>query len=148
MAYCQSCGSPVEARFCAKCGAPTGFDPSAPPLKGEFSLPGKAAGLSDNLAAALSYIPIIGLIFLLLEPYSRNRMVRFHAIQSILLVVAMWVTMLVITSVFEIMGGLLWTFYPLIRLAFFAVFILAAIRAYKGVKMVLPVIGPLAEKWA
>src|SRR5262245_59123493 len=98
MAYCQSCGSPVEGRFCPKCGAPTGLDPTAPPLQGEFSLP-KGVGLSDNLAAALSYIPIVGLIFLLLEPYSRNRLVRFHAIQSLLLVAATWLAMRVISSV-------------------------------------------------
>ena len=149
MAFCQNCGSPVEGRFCAKCGTPAGVEPGAP--AGPTAIPpaGSAApGLSDNLAAALCYIPIIGVVFLLIEPYSRNQLIRFHAIQSLLLVAAMWVTMLIISSVFEIMGGLMWTFYPLIRLAFFAILVFAALRAYKGTKIVLPVIGPLAEKWA
>jgi uncharacterized membrane protein len=50
-------------------------------------------------------------------------------------------------SVFEIMGGF-WAIYPVIRLAFIAVLIVAGLQAYKNRKMVLPVIGPLAEKWA
>lgn len=49
---------------------------------------GASSGLSDNVASALCYIPIVGLIFLLVEPYSRNRAVRFHAIQSLMLLVA------------------------------------------------------------
>ena len=149
MAFCQNCGSPVEGRFCAKCGTPAGVGPEAPAGPSAIPPAGSAAsGLSDNLAAALCYIPIIGVVFLLIEPYSRNKLIRFHAIQSLVLVAAMWVTMLIISSVFEIMGGLMWTFYPLIRLAFFAILVFAALRAYKGTKIVLPVIGPMAEKWA
>jgi len=148
MAFCQTCGSPVDGRFCAKCGAPSGVDPGAasgpPPDPPAFN----ASGLSENLAAALSYIPLVGVVFLLLEPYSRNKLIRFHAIQSLLMVAAMWLTMIVITSAFEIMGGMLWTFYPLIRLVFLAAIVYTAIRAYKGTKIVLPVIGPMAEKWA
>jgi uncharacterized membrane protein len=152
MAFCQNCGSPVEGRYCPKCGAATGVDPgpqtgptTEPPPLPPFSAP----GLSDNLVAALCYIPIIGLVFLLLEPYSRNRLIRFHAIQSLLLVAAMWLVSIVISSVFGIIGGgFYWAFYPIIRLAFFAVLVYAAIQAYKGRKIVLPVIGPLAENWA
>src|SRR4029079_19016387 len=100
MGFSQNCGSPVEGRFCAKCGAPTGADPGTQPNSTAVppSIP-TSAGLPDNLAAALCYIPIVGGIFLFLDPYSRNRLIRFHAIQSLLLVGVMWVAMIALASV-------------------------------------------------
>jgi uncharacterized membrane protein len=142
MAFCQNCGSPVEGRFCAKCGAPAGAGgfPQSPVAGG--------SGLTDNLASALCYIPIVGLIFLLVEPYNRNKLIRFHAWQSLFLVAAMFVLGWVISSFITILGGFYWAFYPVIRLAFFIVFVYSGIKAYKGQKVVLPVIGPLAEQQA
>jgi uncharacterized membrane protein len=147
MAFCQNCGSPAEGRYCAKCGAPTGADPG--PQSASSSVPppiSAAPGMSDNLAAALCYVPIIGAIFLFLEPYSRNKVIRFHAVQQLLLVGVIWVVTIALASLSLIFG--LWAFIPLIRLAFFGVLIFTAIKAYQGTKIVLPVIGPLAEKWA
>src|SRR5215471_15484423 len=43
-------------------------------------------GIEPNLAAALSYFWIIGLIFFFIE--KKNRFVRFHALQSLLFGVA------------------------------------------------------------
>ena len=147
MAFCQNCGSPVEGRYCPKCGAPTGADPDVQPAPSSAPPPLAAApGMSDNLAAALCYIPIVGAIFLFLDPYSRNKTIRFHAIQQLLLVGVIWVATIALASISLIFA--LWAFIPLIRLAFFGVLIFAAIRAYQGAKIVLPVIGPMAEKWA
>src|SRR5690349_20275840 len=97
MANCPSCGAPVEGRYCAKCGTAT--------------LPASAAGLPDNTAAALCYVLglITGIIFLVLEPYSRNKLIRFHAFQSIFLNVALfivwWALSIVLPwSAFRLMG--------------------------------------------
>ena len=148
MAFCQNCGSHVEGRYCPKCGAATGVDPAAQSASSSVPPPPVAAapGLSDNLAAALAYIPIVGGIFLFLEPYSQNKVIRFHAVQQLLLVGVLWVATMALASISLIFA--LWAFVPLIRLAFVGVLIFAAISAYKGIKIALPVIGPLAEKWS
>ena len=148
MAFCQNCGSEVTGRYCARCGAPSGqgagTDASAPSIPPASS---GASGLADNVASALCYLPILGIIFLLVEPYSRNKLVRFHAFQSLFLTAAMVAINIVLGSVFEI----LWTglvFFPLVRLLYLVLVIYLAFQAFKGQKIVTPVIGPLAEKQA
>ncbi len=46
-----------------------------------------SSGLQENVAAALCYALgfITGILFLVLEPYNKNRNIRFHAFQSIFL---------------------------------------------------------------
>ena len=81
MLHCTKCGAEVapNAQFCQKCG-----QPQPAPVPGATSPPYQpaAAGLSENTAAALSYVLgwLTGIIFFLIDkrPY-----VRFHAAQSI-----------------------------------------------------------------
>src|SRR5436190_723925 len=105
MAFCQSCGSPVEGRYCAKCGAAAGQDAGSqappPPISPSGS---SASGLADNVASALCYIPIVGLIFLFVEPYNRRKLIRFHAFQSLFLVAFWWVTSFVLASLMLALG--------------------------------------------
>ena len=89
MPFCPSCGASVEGRFCAKCGAPVeGARRDAGSAAGPTpSSPGTAVtGMEDNVAGALCYLVgfITGVLFLVLEPYSKRPFVRFHAFQSIL----------------------------------------------------------------
>ena len=80
MAFCPSCGAAVEGRYCAKCG--TAVDAAATPA---VNLPAVSApGLPENTAAALCYLLgwVTGIIFLILEPYNKNKLIRFHAFQS------------------------------------------------------------------
>jgi uncharacterized membrane protein len=53
-------------------------------------------------AAALAYVlfAVTGIIFLLLEPYSQDEFVRFHARQSIVFTIA-WLVVIIILSVFS-----------------------------------------------
>ncbi len=148
MAFCQSCGSPVDGKFCPKCGAPTGQPAGsaagAPP---PISPTSGSSGLSDNVAGALCYIPLVAVIFLVVEPYSRNKLIRFHAFQSLFLLAAVIVINIAITAVFEIF----WSFFGLwmlIRLAYFAIWVFMIFKTFQGEKIVLPGIGPLAEKQA
>src|SRR4051812_948564 len=113
MAFCQSCGSPVEGRFCAKCGAPqdAGQQTSVPP---PISPSGTAAsGLTDNVASALCYL-LVGIVFLLIEPYSRNKTIRFHAFQALFLLAGSWVLSFIFSSVAFILGMVF--FLPLVHL--------------------------------
>jgi uncharacterized membrane protein len=153
MAFCPNCGSQVDGRFCAKCGAAVsvtgGTGTAAAPAPAAAPQAGvAAAGLTDNVASALCYALglITGILFLVLAPYNQNRKIRFHAFQSIFLHVAaivVWVAFLVLSA---ISGGLLIFVSPLIWLGFFVLWIVMMIKAYQDQKLVLPVIGPLAEK--
>jgi uncharacterized membrane protein len=165
--YCAKCGSQVEGKFCPKCGAsvdapggapggapgPTpGYVPGAPPPPaGSQSL-----GMEENLAAALAYIPIVGLIFLLIEPYKNNKNIRFHSLQSIFYTVACIAVGIALAIVDAILLAALpysmfhlWLLLTrLVNLAFFIGWILLVVKAYQGQRLVLPVIGPMAEKQA
>jgi len=146
MAFCQSCGAPVEGRYCAKCGAPSGQEAGqqTPPPPIPPSGPG-AAGLTDNVAGALCYL-LIGIAFLLVEPYNRNKIIRFHAFQALFLLGASWVLSFVISTVAVAVGMIF--FLPLFHLAISAIWLFMMFKTYSGDKIALPVIGPLAEKQA
>jgi uncharacterized membrane protein len=106
-----------------------------------------SSGLSDNVAGALAYIPIIGIIFLLIEPYNRNRNTRFHAFQGLFLLGA-YIVVRIVLSFLATMLWSLWILYPLVGLAFAVIWIYCMYKAFTNQKVVLPVIGPLAEKQA
>jgi uncharacterized membrane protein len=106
---------------------------------------GAASGLSDNAAGAIAYITIIpAIVFLLVEPYNKKPFVRFHAWQCIFLYVACIVVEIVLGMV-PIVG---WIILPFFGLAVLVLVIYLIIKASQGQKLVLPVIGPFAEKQA
>jgi uncharacterized membrane protein len=109
----------------------------------------QAAGtMADNVASALCYVLglITGILFLVLTPYNRNPVVRFHAFQSIFLNVVCIVASFVLDRIFDVMH--LWALEPLVSLAILATFIFMVIMTYQGKKIVLPVIGPIAQQQA
>jgi len=142
MPFCATCGAAVEGQFCAKCGSRVGAAPAA----GSGPTMQVASAMADNVASALCYLfgLITGIIFLVLTPYNRNPVVRFHAFQSIFLNVACIVASYVLGRIFDVMH--LWGLEPLISLAIFALFIYMLIMTYQGKKIVLPAIGPLAQQ--
>lgn len=164
MPFCATCGAPVEGRFCAKCGTPIqaaqapGAVPGAQPVS--TPLPAQAPGqpMADNMASMLCYILgfITGIIFLVLEPYNRNRAVRFHAFQSIFLSIALfavWIAIWIVDAV--LVMAHLWMLLPLMGLVGMVLWlgglvltILLMIKAHQGTGMSLPVIGDMARKQA
>jgi len=146
MAFCPSCGAAVEGRYCAKCG--TAVDATAPPA---VSIPPvSAAGLPENTAAALCYLLglVTGIIFLVLEPYNKNKLIRFHAFQSIFLSVGVIIFWFAVGIVLVALPFGFWWIFWLIRLAFFILWLYILLQTYQGKKIVLPVIGDLAAKQA
>ena len=115
----------------------------------------QAGGLTDNVASALCYLLwlLTGVIFLVLAPYNRNRTVRFHAFQSIfatLAIIALNICLMILSVVLHtihlgLLSVLIWMVYPI---AMLGLWIYLMFSAYNGKKVVLPVIGPLAEKQA
>lgn len=155
MAYCPSCGSQVDGAFCAKCGSPIGAPAAAgyaPP-----ATPMQASGMADNVASALCYLfgLFTGILFLVLEPYNKNKLIRFHAFQSIFMHLALFVVFFALSIFFGIMihipvlgalvGMALW---PICGFGAMCLWIMLMYKAYNNQKWVLPIIGPLAEKQA
>jgi uncharacterized membrane protein len=95
-----------------------------------------STGLEENVAGLLCYVVgwITGLIFFLIEKDSK--FVKFHAMQSIITFGAC-----------TILG-----FIPIVNwfigIVALVLWILLMVKAYKGEKFKLPVIGDLAEKWS
>jgi uncharacterized membrane protein len=158
MAFCATCGASVEGRFCAKCGSSV-VSGGASPAAGNSgtAAPPAAAGapMADNVASALCYVLglITGIIFLVIQPYNRNRTVRFHAFQAIFMHVAMIALYIVLGIVFGIMinilpFSLIALMWPVIGLGFFGLWLFLIISAYQGKQVELPVIGPFARQQA
>jgi uncharacterized membrane protein len=163
MPFCASCGTQVEGKFCPKCGAAIvagGAAPAAgaaPAVGAAYAAPVAAAPMADNVAGTLCYVLglITGIIFLVLEPYSKNRTIRFHAFQSIFLNVAVIVIDIVVGIVFrilfEIVGAFAFLgilFWPLWGLGLLCLWLYLLYSTYQGKTIVLPIIGPLAQKQA
>jgi len=159
MAFCATCGAPVEGRFCAKCGS--AVDATAPPA-GAAPSPGvppaapvaAAAPMADNVASALCYVLgfITGIIFLVIAPYNQNRLVKFHAFQSIFFSVAAIIINRVLAILIGgtgVMGSFaLFALATLISLGLFIVWLYLLIMTYQGKMVVLPVVGQLARQQA
>jgi uncharacterized membrane protein len=116
-------------------------------------------GLPPNTAAALAYITIIpAIIFLVIEPYNRTPLVRFHSFQSIALNVAAFVisiALFVLQSLMHFIPGLACLtgiLFLIIHLAlfvgFFVIWLMCILKASKGEWYKLPVIGDFADKQA
>jgi uncharacterized membrane protein len=150
MAFCSSCGAEVagNAAFCPKCGKSTGAASAAGGSGGASAgaapAAAPAAGLQDNVAGLLCYFLIPAIIFLVVEPYNRNKFIRFHAFQGIFYHIA-WIVVWVVAAMIPFLNLVL---LPLLGLAFFVGWIICLIKAFQGQMFKLPVIGPLAEKQA
>jgi len=113
-------------------------------------------GLQENVASALSYLALVltGVLFLFLEPYNRNKAIRFHAFQAIFVWIAIVVASFAVNIVFgTILGGphtfwlldLIWSGFSLCVIA---LWLLLMYKAYNGERWVLPMIGEMAQKYA
>jgi uncharacterized membrane protein len=111
--------------------------------------------MAENIAAALCYVLglITGVLFLVLEPYNKNRNIRFHAFQSIFVTLAWVVFRIALGILFTVLWSVGGVFFVssislLFSLAWLILWLYLLISAYQGKKVVLPLIGPLAEKQA
>jgi len=122
-----------------------------------------STGLDENIAALLSYVFgwVSGLIFFLIEKDSR--LVRFHAMQSILLnvtfiviLIALYIAWAVVVIVLGMVsdvlapiGGLLFGLLILVFcIAIVIAWVMCLIKAYGQQYFKLPIIGNFAEKFS
>jgi uncharacterized membrane protein len=151
---CLHCAAqmPETAAFCPGCGRPTAAKIVATEKE---KVKGKVSIFPENIAAALGYFTFVpAIVFLLRTPFNRNRFVRFHSIQCLLL----WAVALAAVAVLRLAGLVL--FYiplgPLLAVLIDALATLAAcliwivlvVKALQGEMFKLPVLGGFAEQYS
>ena len=170
MATCPKCGAQTadDAKLCPACGTAIEPKTGAPSVSALPTPPtgsgttGAQSGMAPGMAALLVYIPVclIGVICavlfgFILEPYKRDRYIRFHAIQSLALhvsLVVLWVGVIIFaavaTAVVHIFALLIIPLEMLLALGILILFVFMMIKANGMQTYKLPVIGDWAEKQA
>ncbi len=99
-----------------------------------------STGIDPKLASLLAYLLSIvgGIVFYLI---SKDKYVRFHAMQSI----GLGVAYIIIFVIFMVIPWLYWISW-LAWLAFVVLTIIMMVKAYQGEKYKLPIIGNIAER--
>jgi uncharacterized membrane protein len=117
---------------------------------------GTVGGLPETLAGAMAYCTIIpAIVFLLVEPYSKNRFVRFHSLQCL----GVCLVTLVVGAMLRVVGFglffipvlghlLVWLLSMVVTLAFFVVWVVLIVKALQGEMFKLPLVGDVAERRA
>lgn len=118
-------------------------------------------GLSPNGAALLSYvwIPVTSIIVLVTE--KQNRMVRFHAFQSLFLGLGLFtltIALSIVVGILTLVAGAISPYLGILvsivsllvwlvaAFVFLGIWVLCLVKAYRGEPYKLPVVGKYAEK--
>jgi uncharacterized membrane protein len=126
---------------------------------------GKSAlGLDANVAAGLAYIPVcaINLIMsiIILATDKTNKLARFHAMQSLLLLgvaivgyIVVWIlTMIIVVGAGAMnmpsLGFLGFLLIAVYGIALLAAVVISCIKAFMGDMFKLPIIGNMADNWS
>jgi len=99
-----------------------------------------STGLDENVAGFLCYFLgfITGIVFLVVE--KKSRFVKFHAMQSTITFLSLFVISLILGFI-PIIGLLV---YPVWILSL-ALWLLLMIKALRGERYLLPIVGKMAE---
>lgn len=115
-----------------------------------------SGGLQDNVAGLLTYLfGILAIVFLLIEPYNKNKFVRFHCFQCIFFwvgAIALSIGLMIVSVILgmipvigPILGFVLWLG---LWLGMMVTWIMLMVKAYQGQMWQLPVIGKMAAEQA
>lgn len=124
--------------------------------KGEVNQKKTSMGVEPNVGGLLAYLFgwLTGIIFLVGE--KENKFVRFHAMQSLIVFLAVFVIqiiviifaviMIFIPVVGWIISILLWIAFALLCLLTLFIWIFMMVKAYNGEEYKLPIVGDFAVK--
>ena len=137
---------PEDAAFCAECGSP---------LHPSERAHGTVGVLPETLVGALAYFLLPAIAFLLIEPYNKNRFVRFHAFQCIgaslaaVILAALLRVVAAVAAFVPFVGQLaVWLSALLASLGVIILWIVLVVKALQGETFKLPWIGDFAEMQA
>jgi uncharacterized membrane protein len=165
-AFCNHCGASLAAAQAPPAPAYTEVPVAAAPPPAAYPPPAgyppvavaASSGLTATAAAAIAYISFIpAIIFLVIEPYNKIPLVRFHSMQSIALSVVYFVVAIalaILAAILAVIPGLrlILFLFPLVHLAlfvgFFLLWLMAIMKASKGEFYKLPIVGDFAMKQA
>ncbi len=171
---CPHCAAqmPATAAFCPGCGRPmlkqpmTGESTSGesmpgqselgPPMPTETRAQGRVGALPENIAGVLAYFTFVpAIIFLVLDPYNKNRFVRFHSVQCLLLWAASGLFAIalklasVVLLIIPVLGPLLvYLVSTVVVLAAVVIWVVLVVKAFQGEMFKLPVLGDFAAQQA
>lgn len=147
--FCPHCEFPMPqaAAFCPGCGRP---------MKAIVSAQGKVGGLPETIAGALAYFTFLpAIVFLLVEPYRRNRFVRFHSVQCLfvcagaLLLAGVLKLASLVLFIIPVLGPLLVVLIDMLAiLALLLMWLVLVVKALQGHALSLPVLGEFADRYA
>jgi uncharacterized membrane protein len=137
---------PEDAAFCPECGRS---------MRPEDRAHGQVGVLPEVVAGALAYFLVPAFVFLFVDPYRKNRFVRFHSFQCIgawliAIVIAAAVRILaVLLNLMPVVGYLLISLLSIVMvLAVLTTWLVLIVKALQGEMFKLPVIGTMAEQQA
>jgi len=146
---CPHCAAqmPETAGFCPGCGRST---------QAATRVHGTVGVLPETLAGALAYLTFIpAIVFLILDPYKKNRFVRFHSVQCLLLCGAAIVFAIalklasVVLFIIPVLGPLLVLLVStVVALAVVVIWLVLVVKAFQGEMFKLPLLGDFAEQYA
>jgi uncharacterized membrane protein len=142
---CPHCAAqmPETAAFCPGCGRSM-----------QTRASGKVGVFPENIAGALAYLTFIpAIVFLTLDPYKKNRFVRFHSVQCLLLwgaVILLAIALKlasVVLFIIPVLGPLLVLLVSVVvGLAAFVIWLVLVVKAFQGEMFMLPMLGEVAEQ--
>ncbi len=125
-------------------------------MQGEPRAGGTVGVLPENVGGALAYFTFIpAIVFLVLDPYKKNRFLRFHSLQCLLL----WGAAILIGTALKLASVVLFivpVLGPLLVLVVAVVVVLAimviwlvlVVKAFQGEMFQLPMLGEFAAQYA
>jgi uncharacterized membrane protein len=146
---CPQCAAqmPETAGFCPGCGRS---------VQAATRVHGTVGALPEIIAGALAYLTFIpAIVFLVLDPYKKNRFVRFHSFQCLLLCGAAVVFAIalklasVVLFIIPVLGPLLVLLVStVVALAVVVIWLVLVVKAFQGEMFKLPLLGDFAEQYA
>ncbi|ADJ26666.1 protein of unknown function UPF0132 [Dehalogenimonas lykanthroporepellens BL-DC-9] len=103
-----------------------------------------STGLKSNVAGLLCYLAtwVSGLILYFIE--KKSSFVRFHAAQSVIV----FGGLTILTTILSFIPFIGWAINIFLGIVAFVLWLVLMIKAWKGDRYKLPVVGDLAEQWA
>jgi uncharacterized membrane protein len=143
---CPDCSAamPEIAAYCPGCGRP---------MHPVERAQGMVGALPEKVAGALAYFLLPAIVFLLVEPYKKNRFVRFHSFQCLGLCLAGLVVGAMLRAAdfglffIPAFGRLLVLLVSMVvSFALVAVWVVVILKALQGEMFKLPLVGHFAGR--